>query len=551
VSDPATQLAGRPSIREELVVVRRNWVRLSLRAHPDKGGDPEEFRRVMEAFDVLRSAAASGRGRSFVELAAAAGRPGRRRPGGRAPRGAAARAEGRGADAGGAGRGRGRGAPVPTGRTAPTVPSYEWFEEAAAEEVPGYRVELAKSDRSACVAGGASRLCGGGAIARGALRCGSLDEASGAYGRWSHLACWRVPARVWLALPDARTPEWMGDPEAAEAALMRLEGVTLSGLASLSARDRRAFVLHAMEPAHHAKRIRTRRDREAEAAEAAAGADATAEAAAAPRPAEGRGREGAAAAAAADGGGDADSDSDGRAPVVGVRPGAAMPDPAHGRSRAQRAPVSVADRTGAALAVVPPPPPAAGGPRVAFVAPSPGVGAAVPGALRGETVVLTGLFPEVGGGAGLNLGKDRTARLVESFGGRVTSSVSGKTTILLVGKEPGFSKVARARESGGRVALMSLTDLVDRIEGRLGADEPPPPLVIEHFSAGFHGNGLAASAPRERLLAAAGVAPGLLGDGAGAGGEGGRKRVAAPPRKRPAAKKRRAGRDDDASDDPG
>jgi hypothetical protein len=30
---------------------------------------------------------------------------------------------------------------------------------------------------------------------------------------------------------------------------------------------------------------------------------------------------------------------------------------------------------------------------------------------------------------------------VESFGGRVTSAVSGKTDILLVGKEPGMSKV--------------------------------------------------------------------------------------------------------------
>ena len=35
------------------------------------------------------------------------------------------------------------------------------------------------------------------------------------------------------------------------------------------------------------------------------------------------------------------------------------------------------------------------------------------------TVVLTGIFPEVGGGAGLNLGKDRARCMLESFGAKV------------------------------------------------------------------------------------------------------------------------------------
>ena len=68
-------------------------------------------------------------------------------------------------------------------------------------------------------------------------------------------------------------------------------------------------------------------------------------------------------------------------------------------------------------------------------------GAAAGDSLKGQTVVLTGVFPEIGGGAGLNFGKDRAKRMLESFGARVTGSVSGKTTLLVVGKAPGYSKV--------------------------------------------------------------------------------------------------------------
>lgn len=59
--------------------------------------------------------------------------------------------------------------------------------------------------------------------------------------------------------------------------------------------------------------------------------------------------------------------------------------------------------------------------------------------------------------------------MIESFGGRVTGSVSGKTDILLVGEEPGFSKLTQAR-SRPKVELMRrLSDLVTEgvEEGRL------------------------------------------------------------------------------------
>ena len=41
----------------------------------------------------------------------------------------------------------------------------------------------------------------------------------------------------------------------------------------------------------------------------------------------------------------------------------------------------------------------------------------------------------------MELGKARVKTMIESFGGKVTSAVSGKTSFVLVGKEPGMSKV--------------------------------------------------------------------------------------------------------------
>jgi DNA ligase (NAD+) len=57
--------------------------------------------------------------------------------------------------------------------------------------------------------------------------------------------------------------------------------------------------------------------------------------------------------------------------------------------------------------------------------------------LAGQTFVITGTLP--------TLSRDRAKELVEQAGGRVTSSVSKKTTAVVVGESPG-SKLDRARE---------------------------------------------------------------------------------------------------------
>lgn len=66
--------------------------------------------------------------------------------------------------------------------------SYEYYEAAAEEDVPGYRVELAKSGRSKCSK--SKEL-----IDKGEVRVGSLDSTAGTYGRWHKLNQWRVPVK--------------------------------------------------------------------------------------------------------------------------------------------------------------------------------------------------------------------------------------------------------------------------------------------------------------------------------------------------------------------
>ena len=89
--------------------------------------------------------------------------------------------------------------------------------------------------------------------------------------------------------------------------------------------------------------------------------------------------------------------------------------------------------------------------------PLPGKGAPKE-SLVGQSFVITGTFPEVGGGAGFQIGKDRVKKMITSFGGKVSSSISGKTDVLVVGKNPGFSKVSKARKES-KIRLVSLQDM--------------------------------------------------------------------------------------------
>jgi DNA ligase (NAD+) len=78
----------------------------------------------------------------------------------------------------------------------------------------------------------------------------------------------------------------------------------------------------------------------------------------------------------------------------------------------------------------------------------------VAAALAGKTFVLTGTLP--------TLARDDARERIEAAGGKVSSSVSSKTTYLVAGSDPG-SKLARAAELG--VAVIDEEQLLAILSG--------------------------------------------------------------------------------------
>jgi len=507
----APLLAEAEGLDEEFRIIKKAYRTKVLETHPDKGGDPAQFRDVQASFEVLRDLYSREKIDSFFVLFEQ--RRGRREDqesdeeyvDERGDTGYEEEEEEEG------------GTPYWADAyddiwehfaNMPT-PSWEFFYEAADEDVPLYYVELARSDRSKCKAYGKKLgKCNddGPNIPRASIRVGSLDEFAGSYARWHHLRCWRVPNRVWKGLPNSDACQ---DRDIFERALLAMNDVVLAGFQDLERVDRDEFIDHVMDKTNYARDVRPRKGSKpyqdftgAMKLEAAASS----------------------AAAAA-------------APSTVTSSSPSSSPPVSSSSSDAIVPSSVASSSKAMLVKKQ---------KQAFVMPVPGRNGVLRDLLQRKTVVLTGVFPEVGGGAGtsmvrffemaetiwcanvrrilynsvlttslvsstckylpsgLNLGKAKVRSMVESFGGRVTSAISGKTDILLVGKEPGYSKVSEARRRG--LPMVSLHDMKRGLEGNcVGKVAKETHLLVPKFSSGYRGNSKALlAAPEDVAFAALG-----------------------------------------------
>jgi DNA ligase (NAD+) len=82
----------------------------------------------------------------------------------------------------------------------------------------------------------------------------------------------------------------------------------------------------------------------------------------------------------------------------------------------------------------------------------------IEGPLAGRTYVITGTLER--------WTREQAHAALRSLGAEVSGSVSGRTTGLIVGEEPGASKLTKAQRAG--VALLTEADLVELV-----GDEPP------------------------------------------------------------------------------
>ena len=96
--------------------------------------------------------------------------------------------------------------------------------------------------------------------------------------------------------------------------------------------------------------------------------------------------------------------------------------------------------------------------------------------------VLTGVWPYLGSGTGLALGKERVKSRIGKFGGTVTLSISRLTDALVVSDAPGPKKIVEAHNQAMKIITLELlNDLIleDTIlEDLTSADYPESAYMV-------------------------------------------------------------------------
>ncbi|KAL7541643.1 hypothetical protein ACHAXR_011088 [Thalassiosira sp. AJA248-18] len=397
-------------IDEEFKVIKKAWTRKVMREHPDKGGDPAAFRATHAAFRVLRDVYSNGsvkKGTYTTYLSATAA--------------AASDYEDASDDEEDVDDDD-----VDDDDLADlyakyanntNVPSYEYFAAAAEEDVPGYKVELAKSGRSKCAKCKEN-------IAKNGIRVGWLDKVAGTYGKWNHLDCWRVPKKVQNGLTNP------SEEEVSLRDLLSMEEVLLTGVAALDEASQRLFVQRCVDSEHWAGNKRKHKqimgDSGSTEQAASKGAKAASKSESASRAAKSKQSQ----------------------PSVGVA------------SVASGVPASAGSNTIVAGS---------------FVVLVPGVDGALNDEklLQGQSFVITGTFPEVGGGDVDSVGVANVGAMIQSFGGKVISRFSKNT--IFIEDQPGLLLGHMSLESLAKLPSLTSDVFIGNAYSAAGAPPPAPP----------------------------------------------------------------------------
>ena len=256
-------------------------------------------------------------------------------------------------------------------------------------------MEPAKSGRSQCKQKGTACKHTDSFIQMGEVRIGRLDLEAGTYTNWNHLQCWRVPSKVWLAFNEPLTSQGVRQ------ALAEMNEVLMSGFSDLSEENKVIVVEYCMDKSNWARKTSSRKPTAKMNNSESVPSSTKHASESVPSFAK-------------------------HSTSESVPSSSIFVDMTTEANTQSTSIINFQSTSSSSMTVS-----RAGG---QFQL-RPGLNGAQPNALAGKTFVLTGIFPEVGGGAGLNLGKEKMKAIIEQFGGRVCSAVSGKTDVLLAGKE--------------------------------------------------------------------------------------------------------------------
>lgn len=226
ISVAFTDLEATENIEDEWKVIKKSYFRAVLQHHPDKGGEAVKFRAIHAAWEVLKDLFEKKSVPSFVSS-------------GETPTSTVHEKKMQEFDA----------SDLPT-------QSWEYFQEAAQEVDPPYRVEPARSNRSSCSAKNGAKKCSDANIAMGEVRIGRMNKESGTYGYWTHIPCWRVASKIWKGLPD---PDVCTDKTQFADALHSMNEILFSGFTDLTADQQGLIVEYVMDKTNWAKQAAPRK----------------------------------------------------------------------------------------------------------------------------------------------------------------------------------------------------------------------------------------------------------------------------------------------------